>query len=215
MKFDELKDSAFDPASLERSLAALEGELAKPPPRSWRADVALLLAVSWGLAGAMTLVLFFTDPGTGALALRHLPALGLLLGTGGLAAFAALSPPGRLPVAAALVAAGLGLSGLVFLRALDTTAASTLPPWVCTLSHLGTDAIPLVIALLCLRRSAPHTPRALLAGVAAGSCGALIGEVGCGQSWQHVLLFHGGAWALIALASAVIARRLKRFSYAP
>ncbi len=87
--------------------------------------------------------------------------------------------------------------------------------WFCALSHAGADLLPLGLALHLLRKSAPSLPRALLAGVAAGSCGAMVGEAGCGQSWQHVLVFHGGAWLLIAGAALLLSRWLKPVSYAP
>ncbi|MBL8958017.1 MAG: DUF1109 domain-containing protein, partial [Myxococcaceae bacterium] len=63
--------------------------------------------------------------------------------------------------------------------------------------------------------SAPHPVRAALAGLAVGTCGALIGEVGCAQPWQHVLVYHLSAWLALMGACAVFARRLARSSYAP
>ena len=210
-----LKDAPVDTASIERSRALLQAALKEPRPRSWKADAALLVLSSWGMAALVAVVLLMSGATGAELITRHGAALGLLFAVGTASAWAALAPPsgGRLFFSAALGFSGL--IGLVGLRALGITAPSALPQWICTVTHLGVGIAPLVVALMMLKKSAPHPLRAALAGLAAGTCGALIGEIGCAQPWQHVAVFHLSAWLALVAACAVFARRLSRSSYAP
>lgn len=215
-KLDELLQQApVDTASLQRSRGLLAAELKRPRPRSWRIDAVLLLAASWGVAALVAVALFAAGATGAELLSRHGASIGLLFAVGTSCAWAALAPPswGRLGFA---VAAGLsGLVGLVVLRAMGVTAPSAQPEWLCTATHLGAGVAPLGVALAMLKKSAPHPVRAVLAGLAVGTCGALIGEIGCAQPWQHVLVFHLSAWLALVAACAVVARRLVRSSYAP
>ncbi len=216
-KLDDLlkQPASIDAPSLDKARAALAAELKGPRPRSWRADAALLLAASWGMAALVAVVLFIAGATATDLIARHGAALGLVFAVGAACAWSALAPPsrGRLFFSAAM---GLsGLVGLVVLRALGLSAPSATPEWVCTLTHTGVGIAPLAVALMVLKKSAPHPLRAALAGVAVGTCGALIGEIGCGQPWQHVLVYHLSAWLALVAACAVFARRLVRSSYAP
>ncbi len=216
-KLDDLlkQPSAIDATSLAKARAAIAAELKAPRPRSWRGDAVLLLGASWGMAALVAVVLLAAGATGAELIARHGAALGLVFAVGTACAWAALAPPssGRLMFSSAM---GLsGLVGLVVLRAMGVTAPSATPEWVCTLTHAGAGVAPLAVALMVLKKSAPHPLRAALAGVAVGTCGALIGEVGCAQPWQHVLGYHLSAWLALVAACAVFARRLARSSYAP
>ena len=205
----------IDAASLDKARALLAAELKAPRPRGWRGDALVLLAVSWGMAALVAVVLLAAGATSADLVGRHGAALGLVFAVGTACAWAAVAPPssGRLLFSSAM---GLsGIIGLVVLRALGVSAPSATPEWVCTVSHAGAGIAPLAVALMVLKKSAPHPLRAALAGLAVGTCGALIGEIGCAQPWQHVLVYHLSAWLALVAACAVFARRLVRSSYAP
>jgi hypothetical protein len=94
-------------------------------------------------------------------------------------------------------------------------AESTLPEWVCTLSHVGVGLVPLVVAVTVLRGAAFRPLRALLAGLSVGTTGAFLGELACTQSWQHVVGYHLSAWAIAAVATLVVSLSLEPRSFAP
>jgi hypothetical protein len=216
-RLDELLSSAgsSDPASLERMRASLQAELTKPPPRSWRVDVVLLLAAAWGAGLAVGIVLLVAGQTTASLLSQHAAAFAWLFLTGALAASAAIAPRSTFFRVAGPIALAAGPVGLVLLRLYAGGAASAAPPWVCTVSHLAVGLVPLAVGVVVLKRSAPSGTRALFCGVAAGTAGALLGELGCGQDWLHVAVFHVSAWLLVAAATALVGLRVKRSSYAP
>lgn len=210
-----LKDSnSGDAAARARVKALALAEVAQGKPRrSWRGDIALLTGVTWACALAVVAITLLTGTAAaGQLSARLVPVLPLLVvaAVGGWAAIA--------PRPAALLPLGLlaGLAGLVLVVATRGEGhASPLPQWVCTAAHLGIGAVPLSVALVLLRKSAPNPLRAVVAGLAVGTVGAIAGELACEQSWQHVLLFHGAAWLGVAAASLAISRRLTPRSWAP
>jgi len=216
-RVDELLASAgtSDAAALERMRGALKAEAAKPMSRSWKGDAVLVLAAAWGAAVATAAFLIMAGQSGAELLAQHRAALAWILVTGGFAAWAAMAPPRRLMRVVAAVGVVAAPVGLVLLRLQAGGATSAQPPWVCTVSHLAVGLLPLLVGLAMLRRSAPSMMRGLLCGIAAGTAGALVGEIGCGQDGVHVALFHVSAWVAIAVVCALAARRGKRSSYAP
>jgi hypothetical protein len=92
---------------------------------------------------------------------------------------------------------------------------SATPGWVCSLSHIGVGVLPLTVALWSLRQSAWSRPRALGAGLGAGTAGAFLGELACHQGARHALIHHLGAWWFVALVCVAISRRLRPRTFAP
>ncbi len=215
-KLDDLLSSASKPTghgSDERLRAAVFAELEVPPGRGWRGDVVLVIGVCWlafVLAAVVMLAVGQLQPAL--LMSRALPLTGLLF-VGAFCAFAALAPrrPGQLLVGFGVAA--VGLLGLVLVR--GEGHASATAPWVCTLSHLGLGAGPMVLALMMLKKSAIHPARAAVLGLGVGATGAMLGELACEQSWAHVAVWHLAAWAGLAAIASVVSRRLVPRSFAP
>ncbi len=214
-KLDDLLSSAAKPLGSpnERLRAAVFAELELPPARSWRADVLMVIGVCWlsfVLAAVVMLAAGQLQPAL--LTSRALPLTGLLF-AGAFCAFAALAPrrPGQL--LAGFGVAGVGLLGLVLVR--GEGHISETAPWVCTLSHLGLGAGPMVLALTVLKKSAIQPARAALLGLGVGATGAMLGELACEQSWAHVAVWHLAAWGGLAVIASVVSRRLVPRSFAP
>ncbi len=214
-KLDDLLSSAAEPSGSPdgRLRAAVFAELELPPARSWRADVLMVIGVCWlsfVLAAVVMLAAGQLQPAL--LTSRALPLTGLLF-AGAFCAFAALAPrrPGQL--LAGFGVAGAGLLGLVLVR--GGGHISETAPWVCTLSHLGLGAGPMVLALTVLKKSAIHPARAALLGLGVGATGAMLGELACEQSWAHVAVWHLAAWGGLAAIASVVSRRLVPRSFAP
>ncbi len=210
---DLLAKSQGSDASLDAMRAALQAELKRPPARSWRKGLALTVGASWALMLAFGVALV----ASGSASPAQLASRGALIA--GLAALTALlgglalAPLGRLAPAAGVLAGVAGAAGLVLAR--GAGLEGTAPEWLCTVTHLGAGALPLGLMIAALRRAAPNPWRALAGGFAVGTTGAVIGELACGRGWQHVLVYHLSAWALVAAASLLVSRRVKPLSYAP
>lgn len=214
---DELLSQAPRPsaAALERALAAARTELeTHPSVPPWRTQAAWVMAACGGLSLAVAGVMLALGQVTGAALLGRAPLLALLLTTGAVCAWGALSPRGR-----ALRHWGVGMAmasaaALVVARG-SPHAPPTLPGWVCTASHVGVAILPLVVALLALRSAVFDPLRALAAGLAVGTTGAFVGELACEQGWRHVAVYHLLAWMLVAGTSLVLSKLLKPRSFAP
>ena len=203
---------ALNADALQRVRGALGAALAERP-RRWRRQAALLAA---GLA-AFTVLLAGALGLAGNWAVNVGPArfldLGLLLMAIALGGWAAIAPPTRMRSALALGSAALTMVAVVALRGPGLTSA--LPQWVCTVSHLGVDLVPLAVVLWRMRVAAPSLWRAIAGGLAAGVPGAALGELACGQGARHVALFHLPAWLLVVALSWALSRRLRPASFAP
>ena len=203
---------ALNADALQRVRGALGAALAEPP-RRWRRDAAILAA---GLAG-FTVLLASALGLAGNWAVNVGPArfldVGVLLAAIGLGGWAAIAPPTRMRSAMALGSAALAMVAIVAMR--GPGLSSPLPPWVCTVSHLGVDLAPLAVVLWRMRVAAPSMGRALAGGLAAGVPGAALGELACGQGALHVALFHLPAWLLVVALSWAVSRRLRPTSFAP
>ncbi len=212
-RLDELlQEPPNDSRSAMRALLA--AELKKTPARSWKKDVFMVCAAIVGLTLSTVLVLIATgNSSLDAVSLRLPSFLGLLL-IGCASAWLAFAPRPHRRLHFGFALGAVGLVGIVLARGV-TGSPATQPEWVCTVSHIGLGAGPLILALTLLRRAAPGVLRSAVAGLAVGSVGAAIGEVGCAQSWSHVLIFHCGAWLAVAAVSVLAGRLLKPRSFAP
>ena len=207
-----------DPSPLAKARAAALAELrAAPPAVSWRRLAARLVAaeVAFSLVAiAATLAGGLARP---ADVVGHLLTVAPLLAVCAAGAVAAIAPrlgrPGVAWRVAVLAAAPAVMALLVFARGPGVPSAT--PGWVCSVSHLGVGLAPLVFVLVALRQSAPSWTRAGAAGLGAGTTGALLGELVCRRGAQHVLVYHLGAWVLLALACVALSRWLKPRTFAP
>jgi hypothetical protein len=204
-----------DEAAAGRVLSAARGELAlRPPSRGWRAQALGLLAASGGLALVVGAGMAAAGLSSMEMLLGRAPAMVMLLVTCAVCAFGALSPRGRGLQRAGLALALVNAAVLVLVRG-GPQSATTMPEWMCTLSHIGVGLVPLVVALVTLRSAVFQPLRALAAGLAVGTTGAFLGELACERGWRHAAGYHLLAWGLIAIASLVISKSLKPRSYAP
>jgi hypothetical protein len=215
-KLDELLKGGVpgDAPARERVKALALAELSQARPAgSWRGDIALLTSAIWACALAVVAITVATGNSSLAqLSARLVPVLPLLV-LAAVGAVAAIAPRPQALLPLGLLA---GVSELVLVVATRGEGhPSSLPAWVCTAAHLGIGAVPLSLALVLLRKSAPNPLRAVVAGLAVGTVGAIAGELACEQSWQHVLLFHGAAWLGVAAGALLISRRLTPRSWAP
>ncbi|ADO75688.1 hypothetical protein [Stigmatella aurantiaca] len=202
-------------AALERALAGARQELAlKRPVRRWRTQAAWVFATPVALVLAIAAVLLLAGQASLDFLLGRWPLFALLWLTAGVCTWGAVSPQGRRARFAGIVLATGSALALVLSRDTPHTA-STLSGWVCTASHAGIALLPMTVALLTLRNAAFHPFRALVAGLAMGTTGALVGEMACAQGWRHVAGYHLSAWALVAGASLAMSKFLKPRSFAP
>ncbi|RKI16168.1 DUF1109 domain-containing protein [Corallococcus sp. AB030] len=205
----------LDPKAMERALAASRAELAlKRPVRGWRSQALGVFAASAGMALAVMGVFLALGRTTGSMLMGRAPLLAMLLSTSAVCSWGALSPRGRrlrwVGVGMALVSSAL----LVLTRA-TPRGPSSLPEWVCTVSHVALALVPLVVALVALRSAVFDPLRATVAGLAVGTVGAVVGELACEQGPGHVATYHLGAWALLTLVTWALSKRLKPRTYAP
>lgn len=214
---DNLLTQAYpaDAASLGKTLEAARQELARSRTvRRWRTQALWVFISTVALAVLNAAALLVMKQMTVGTLLSKAPLFVLLWITGAVCAWGSLSPRGQ-----RLRTAGVGLSvvsavALVLMRG-EPLVESTLPGWVCTASHVAVGLGPLIVAALALRSAAFRPMRALVAGLAVGTTGALVGELACTQGRMHVLGYHLTAWAVIAAVEWVVSRALKTRSFAP
>ncbi|MDY7230383.1 DUF1109 domain-containing protein [Hyalangium rubrum] len=210
-----LREPPANGAALERALTAARGELAlKRPVRRWRTQAVWVVASSVAMVGSVAAVLLAVEQLTLSDLLGRAHLFALLWVTGAVCAWSSLSPRGRGLRRVGVLLAMVSAATLVFSRGAAASAPS-LPPWVCTVSHLGVAIGPLIVSVLALRAAAFHPLRALVAGLAVGTTGALMGELACAQDWRHVAGYHLSAWALVALVELAVSKFLKPRSFAP
>ena len=202
------------PASRARLLEALRKELpAAPRAHQWRVEIVrvvmAVLVVTAGLAAALVV------SGNASLAVLGDRAA-VFVGCSALCAFAAYSaiaPRKRRSQLVSSLAFLVAAAALVLVRRQTTVGSS--PEWLCTATHVAASAVPLTFGLLALRRGGARAFAGLALGVAAGTTGAMVGEVACGRDATHVLLFHVSAWAAVVLGGAVLSRLVPVRSHAP
>lgn len=199
--------------ALAKARAALTAELSAPRPRRWRTGVLGASGTIVGLGLATAGVLLALGACTLDFLASRAVTLASLITVGVVTVWTSLRPHGRVGrlISLGLVAVTAGL--LVLLRGAGTP--STQPEWVCTVSHLAVGLAPATVVILLLRSMAPNRLRAVVAGLAAGTTGAFVGELACAQSAAHVAVFHLSAWAVVAVVVTVVSSRLTPRSYAP
>lgn len=185
----------------------------RKPPSSFRAHIALAVAVVMSSVGAAVAVMLGTGVASGHRLLERAPLFVVLTLVCGACAYAALAPRARWRLALGATAIGLGVAALLLGR--GAGVPSQIAGWVCTASHFALSGGPLIALTFMLRRGAVSAARGAMAGAAAGTAGAMLGEIACEQSLLHALQYHVLAWALAVAAAVVISRRLKPSSYAP
>jgi hypothetical protein len=203
------------PKAMERARAAsLQALQAQPVSPPWRRSAYAWLAMMVGLWLAVGVVGLASRAVSLDFLLHRAPTLALVFASQAVCLWAALAPRAvrlRLPAVALGV---VTMAGLIVARG-SGPHPSEWPGWVCSASHLAVDALPLWMALRILRGMAPASGRSLAAGLAAGATGAQVGELACGQGWQHVALYHASVWMFAAAICLFIARISKPHSYAP
>ncbi len=216
MMDDQYLPSALKPgaSALLAARTAMLAEASKPRRAGWKESAAFvagatlgsfsLIAVGGVLAGGISLQIM----------VHHALAMAPVLAACSVACVTAFVPRSR---SARLATLALGLVAAVLLVLLrePNPVPSSSPGWVCTVSHIGVAVLPGVIALATLRRAAFNPLRAVVAGLAVGASGALVGELVCEQGPLHVLLFHLPAWVFSTLVVLLISSRLTPKSFAP
>jgi hypothetical protein len=208
----ELRPAA-NAEALASALAAARKELAQAKPDSWRRDLAILTAVVSGIAVGVVGVLGALGQWAVSSPLARWETLSLLALLQLVGVAAAMAPRARWAQVATVVMGVAAMAAVVALR--GAGAPSALPPWVCTLSHLGVGLAPVATVVVLLRHAAISPLRALAAGICVGTPGAIVGELGCGQSAAHVALFHLPAWGIAIAVCMAVALRIRPRSYAP
>jgi Negative regulator of sigma F len=214
-----VRDEVFRPAppslaALSAARAAMQAELSRPRT-SWKTQALRLVGATLGLGvliGVGALGSGAAEPST--LVARWV-SLAMLAMVGPLLAFSAARPGSRWLRRGAWVGAIFGAVTLVVTRPAEVLSMSTSPEWVCTLSHLGVALPAIGVALMLLRGMAFNAGRAVAAGLAVGTTGALLGELMCGRNAAHIAVFHLASWALAAVAVVALSFASKRSSFAP
>ncbi|HEX5750722.1 MAG TPA: DUF1109 domain-containing protein [Archangium sp.] len=196
---------------------ALEELAARPIPTPWWREVLVLVGAYVGLTalGALALTplgLMLNSAPPGVVA--GLAVLVVLAMVGG--AVVALAPVrrvawGLLGTCTAVVALSvvLGGSGL----AVKSFLAGAIG---CMRTHMLLSALPLLSALVMLRRSAYHPARAVAAGLSAGAVGLLLLHVHCPDgSAAHLAASHVGPWLLLGGLALLVRSRLPTSNHAP
>lgn len=206
------------PPALESAKArALEELAAHPKATPWWREVVALVGVYVGVTalGALALsrmgmMMNAAPPGVVA----GLAVLVLLTMVGG--AVVALAPTRRVAwglvgtsavvVALSVVLGGSGLAVKGFLAGCIG----------CMRTHMMLSAMPLLAALVTLRRSAYHPARAVAAGLSAGAVGLLLLHVHCPDgSAAHLTAAHVGPWLLLGGLALLVRSRLPTQNHAP
>ncbi|MER2562779.1 MAG: NrsF family protein [Myxococcaceae bacterium] len=199
--------------AMAKARAAMRSELTKPRPASWKANVAkasgTIIGLSLTVAGVMLLA--------GECSLESLSnravTLATLISVGVVTTWASLRPQGRVGRIASVGLVVLAAVLLVLMRGAGTPSDS--PHWVCTVSHFAVGLAPAAVVIVLLRGMAPNRLRSIVAGLAAGTTGAFVGELACAKPAGHVAVFHLSAWVAVALVVTLVSSRLTPRSYAP
>ncbi|MCY1081648.1 NrsF family protein [Archangium lansingense] len=204
--------------ALERVRTLTQEELAAhPKPTPWWREVLVLVGVYVGMTvlGALAftplgLMRNAAPPGI----VVGLAVLVLLVMLGG--AIVALAPVRR--VAWGLVGTCTAVVALSVLLGGSGLAAKSFLAGVigCTRVHMLLSALPLLAALVMLRRSAYHPVRAVAAGLSAGAVGLLLLNVHCADgSAAHLAASHVGPWLLLGGLALLVRSRLPTSNHAP
>ncbi len=206
------------PPRLESTREQVLKELrAHPKATPWWREVLVLLGVYAGMTalGALgfTRVGLLTNTAAPAV-VAGLAVLLLALMVGG--AVVALAPARRVAwglvgtsVAVVALAVVLGGSGLMVKSFLAGVVG-------CMRTHVLLSALPLVAALVMLRRSAYHPARAVAAGLSAGAVGLFLLHLHCPDgSAGHLAFSHVAPWLLLGAVALLVRSLLPSQSHAP
>jgi hypothetical protein len=209
--------SGPETSPLARARAAALAELrAAPVAVPWSREAAWVAVALAGVSALAALAAIAVGVARPADVIAAAPTIGALLVLALVGGVAVVAPPaagGKALQAFTLAAASFVMAALALGRRAGLPTET--PAWVCSASHFGLGLVPLALALRALRRSAWSWPRALAAGVGAGTAGALLGELACHRGALHVLAHHVGAWVSIILVGVVVSRWRRPRSYAP
>ncbi|QRN99120.1 DUF1109 family protein [Archangium violaceum] len=206
--------------ALESTRAQVLEELkAHPKATPWWHEVLVLAGVYVGMTVLGALGLTRTPAGlfrnaASPWVILGLAVLVLLTMVGG--AVVALAPTRRVAwglvgTSAAVVALSVVLGGSG-LAVRDFLAGSI----GCMRMHLLLSALPLLAALVVLRRSAYNPARSVAAGLSAGAVGLLLLHVHCSDgSAPHLVTSHVGPWLLLGVLALLVRARLPNQNHAP
>jgi hypothetical protein len=189
-------------------------EAARPlPKRGWRGDALLLVLSTTAFTFVLVMTLGLLHGWAEGSPSRRVITVAFIAGVQLLACWAAIAPSARNAQRATLWLLPITMVALVALR--ETGAPLRTPPWACSAGHVLLGLGPLVIVLLLLRKAAITTNRALAAGAAVGSIGAISGEFGCGLGPLHVAEYHLPAWIFTIALTWWMSRQVRPASFAP
>ncbi|QRK09362.1 DUF1109 family protein [Archangium violaceum] len=211
------KAPAAGPALESARSQALRELAAHPKASPWWHEVLVLLGVYVGTTLLGALAFTRVGPFLNTASLGVMVGLAVLVGlamVGG--AVVALAPTRRgawgwVGTSAAVVALSvvLGGSGLAVKGFLAGAIG-------CARTHMLLSALPLLAALVMLRRSAYQPARAVAAGLSAGAVGLLLLHVHCPDgSASHLAASHVGPWLLIGGLALLVRSRLATHTHAP
>ena len=199
--------------ALAKARAAMRSELTKRRPASWKASVAKASGTIIGLCVAVAGVMLTIGACTLDFLSTRAITLAALITVGVVTTWASLRPQGRVGRIASVGLVVLSAALLVLMRGAGTPSES--PHWVCTVSHFAVGLAPAAVVIVLLRGMAPNRLRSIVAGLAAGTTGAFVGELACAKPAGHVAVFHLSAWVAVALVVTLVSSRLTPRSYAP
>ncbi|MGV3621007.1 MAG: NrsF family protein [Archangium sp.] len=201
-------------AAVLASVRAAMLQEVKRSQTSWKTRALQVIGASLGLSLVIGLgAVVSGNAAIATVALRWVTLLGLGL-VGPMLVWTAVAP-GRSPLRWVAVGAAVVVATVMVLtRPAAALNASSAPEWLCTALHLVVAGPAIFAAVMALRSMAPSIPRAIAAGLAAGTTGALLGEMLCERDAAHVAIFHLAAWTIAATLVVVIGSRVKRSSWA-
>ncbi len=207
-----MNDRPNDALELARQ-AALAELRRSPVAKPWQRQAALVVALWIGVSVVGAAAALVASLSGTADVLARAPLLGAVLAVAAVGGNAALTPRARLW--AALTAGAVLPTMIALVASRGAGAPSATPEWVCSASHIAIGSLPLAVGLWALGQSAWTWRRALATGFGAGTAGPFLGELACHRGARHVLVYHLGAWLIVAAVCVVISRYRRPRVFAP
>jgi len=186
-----------------------------PSPRPWRVVARWYTAAVVGLTVAALIISAALGLFEGARFGAQFLVVSILAVAQAMAIWVAVAPLSRTRVAICLALTALAIAVMLGVRPAEATQLSARPAWICSLTHLAVDIVPLAVALVALRQGVMRPGRVIAAGISAGALGALLGELACERGRAHVITHHLGVWLVVVIICMVVARRLRPRTFAP